>query len=277
MVVGREIATESAGRPGRWDYQRAATNVRAMTRIGPRIGDAPGSIDDRTDHGSVGSGLPCGALLRTRMGKSALVPRWSRDNPDDAGPVRYWVGGTGPTRAPRFGSIVTNTRPRSSTRSERSPNPCERFEPCPPWWPSSRQRVHRSQARLDLRPGPFADTPPERGAERLRAAPERLPARRRARRRVRAPAPARKRAPRLVAGSCSSQRQRTSPSTRRLAAPADQRFQIDFKNNDPGILPQRRGEGRQRCSPLKGDIITGVAEMVYDASRSPPVSTRSCA
>jgi hypothetical protein len=38
MVVGREIATESAGRPGRWDYQRrAATNVRATTRIGPRI------------------------------------------------------------------------------------------------------------------------------------------------------------------------------------------------------------------------------------------------
>jgi len=38
MVVGREIATESAGLPGRWGYQRrAATNVRAIARIGPRI------------------------------------------------------------------------------------------------------------------------------------------------------------------------------------------------------------------------------------------------
>ena len=53
-------------------------------------------------------------------------------------------------------------------------------------------------------------------------------------------------------------------NTATLAAPADQRFQIDFKNNDPGIPHNVEVKDASGASPLKGDIITGVAEMVYD-------------
>ena len=53
-------------------------------------------------------------------------------------------------------------------------------------------------------------------------------------------------------------------NTATLTAPADQRFQIDFKNNDPGIPHNVEVKDASGASPLKGDIITGVAEMVYD-------------
>jgi plastocyanin len=53
-------------------------------------------------------------------------------------------------------------------------------------------------------------------------------------------------------------------NTAALTAPADQRFQIDFKNNDPGIPHNVEVKDASGSSPLKGDIITGVAETVYD-------------
>ena len=52
--------------------------------------------------------------------------------------------------------------------------------------------------------------------------------------------------------------------TAALTAPADQPFQIDFKNNDPGIPHNVEVKDAGGASPFKGDIITGIAEMVYD-------------
>ncbi len=53
-------------------------------------------------------------------------------------------------------------------------------------------------------------------------------------------------------------------NTATLAAPAGQPFQIDFKNNDPGIPHNVEVKDASGAGPFKGDIITGVAETVYD-------------
>jgi plastocyanin len=53
-------------------------------------------------------------------------------------------------------------------------------------------------------------------------------------------------------------------NTAALTAPADQPFQIDFKNNDPGIPHNVEVKDASGATPLKGDIITGVAEMTYN-------------
>ena len=140
------------------------------------------------------------------------------------------------------------------------------------------QRVHRSQARLDLRPGPFADTLPERGAERLRAAFERLRQRGGEQGRASPSASASAQASAPAGGGIvlEPEAEDIAFNTTTLAAPADQRFQIDFKNNDPGIPHNVEVKDASGASPLKGDIITrsrrrdGVRR-----PRSPPVSTCS--
>jgi len=57
--------------------------------------------------------------------------------------------------------------------------------------------------------------------------------------------------------------------TAALTAPADQPFQIDFKNNDAGIPHNVEVKDAGGASLFKGKIITGVAEMVYDVPPLP--------
>jgi plastocyanin len=53
-------------------------------------------------------------------------------------------------------------------------------------------------------------------------------------------------------------------NTATLTAPAGQPFQIDFKNNDAGVPHNVEVKDAGGTPVFKGEIITGVAEVVYD-------------
>lgn len=58
-------------------------------------------------------------------------------------------------------------------------------------------------------------------------------------------------------------------TTTAVTVTADQPFQIDFKNQDPAILHNVEIKDAGGTSLFKGEIITGVAEMVYDVPALP--------
>lgn len=53
-------------------------------------------------------------------------------------------------------------------------------------------------------------------------------------------------------------------TTAAVTAPAGQPFQIDFKNNDAGVLHNVEVKDAGGTPVFKGEIITGVAEAMYD-------------
>jgi plastocyanin len=57
--------------------------------------------------------------------------------------------------------------------------------------------------------------------------------------------------------------------TAELKAPAAQPFQIDFKNKEAGVLHNVEIKDASGASLFKGEIITGVAERVYDVAALP--------
>jgi plastocyanin len=61
----------------------------------------------------------------------------------------------------------------------------------------------------------------------------------------------------------------TAFNTAQEAVPADTPFQIDFKNQDQGILHNVEIKDAAGASVFKGEIITGIDERIYDVPPLP--------